>query len=143
MLNDNIEHPTMLGRYIEWRADPNNKELDDSYFCTMNSVSIDSLLLAKSSDKEWARKCVAKRRENYLIRLLEVDDALFMKARTGDIKAVELIYERWEDYVRKKQGDGPQININLAGLIKYANDEFEKRGDSEFTRKVSAGPAII
>lgn len=133
----------MLEKYIEWRADPNNKDMEDSYFCTTNAISLDSLLLAKASDKEWAKKCVAKRRENYLIRLLEVDDALFMKAKTGDIKAVELIYERWEDYVRKKQGDGAQININLAGLIKYASDEFERKRDTEFARKVSTGPVTL
>ena len=134
---------TVINKYIEWRADPENKGLEDSYFCTTNGVSIDSLLLEKAADKEWAKKCVAKRREHYLIRLLEVDEALFMKAKTGDIKAVELIYERWEDYVRKKQGDGAQININLAGLIKYASDEFERKRDTEFARKISDGPSSI
>jgi len=133
----------MINKYIAWRADPNNKDIEDSCFCSSNGISLDSLASAKSADKEWAKRCVALRRENYLIRLLEVDDALFMKAKTGDIKAVELIYERWEDYVRKKQGDGAQININLAGLIKYASDEFESRRDTGFARKVSAGPAAL
>ena len=133
----------ILDQYIEWRSDPDTKGLDDSYFCSTKGVSLDSLLLAKSADKEWAKKCVAKRREHYLIRLLEVDDALFMKAKTGDIKAVELIYERWEDYVRKKQGDGAQININLAGLIKYASDEFESRRDISASRKISTGPVAL
>jgi hypothetical protein len=133
----------MIEKYIDWRADPENKGMEDSYFCTTNGISLDSLVVMKAEAKDWAKKCVAKRREHYLIRLLEVDEALFMKAKTGDIKAVELIYERWEDYVRKKQGDGAQININLAGLIKYASDEFESRRDTEFTRKVSTGPSPL
>ena len=133
----------ILSKYIEWRGDPESKGLDDSYFCTTNGISIDSLIIVLAADKEWPKKVLAKRRENYMIRLLDVDEALFMKAKTGDIKAIELIYERWEDYVRKKQSDAPQVNINLAGLIKYASDEFESRRDTGFARKVPTGPSSI
>ena len=45
--------------------------------------------------------------------LAKVDDVLLKKAMTGDVKAIKLIYERWDDYIHKSQALSLNQMINL------------------------------
>lgn len=123
--------PDIMERYIEFRTETDEVAPEDSQFCSDVGISVDKLQVLKKENPDWMRQVLQKRRDSYILRLMEVDDGLFRKAVAGDVKAVELIYERWENYVRKKQtGTNVAVNVTLAGLIRSANrpDEQNTRG---------------
>lgn len=117
----------IIVKYVEFRTRSEECDPEDSMFCSEEGISIDKLTELKRTNVEWMKEVLQKRRDAYILKLMEVDDGLFRKACLGDVKAIELIYERWDGYVRKKQsGSEVNVNLTLAGMIRNAN-----RGDEQ------------
>jgi len=136
----------MIEKYIEFKANPSNNEKDDAFFCSAEGVSLDTLAGLKQENTEWMMQVLQKRRAQYILRLLEVDEGLFLKAKAGDVKAIELVYERWENYIRKKPDVGIAVNVNLAGMILNAHrpkGTIELETNQGDARALSQGPALL
>lgn len=107
--------------YIPFRADPANDATTDGQWCIQNSLKIDLLKTWKLNHSEVMFSILEKRRSRYAEALIEVDKALFDKAKQGDARSIELLWSRFEGWSPKieeqaaKQGLGK--NKTLADLM--------------------------
>jgi len=89
---------TVRDKYIQYKTDPDNDGKADSYFCTMHGISLDELRELKTNDKKLSRDILYARREKYAKRMTKIDEALFTAAESGDTKAAELLYRRFDGW---------------------------------------------
>lgn len=98
--------------YLEFRADPSNDETTDGMWAGQNRLRVEDLKRWKLEHPGEMLALLEKRRGRYADALIEVDQALFAKAKSGDSKAIELIWSRYEGWSPKieeanaKQGLG-------------------------------------
>lgn len=56
-------------------------------------------------DPEIVSLIKTERAKKMILQLPVVDDCLFEACKKKDVKAIELFYERWDDYVRKSKNE--------------------------------------
>lgn len=107
--------------YVPFRADPANDAVTDGMWCGQRNLQIDELKKWKGEHPKEMFLILEKRRGRYAEKLIEVDQALFDKAKQGDARSIELLWSRFENWSPKieeaaaKQGLGR--NKTLADLM--------------------------
>jgi hypothetical protein len=87
--------------YIAFRSNPANDHITDGMWCSQNFVPVEELRTIKASP-DVAVEVLEKRRTLYAGELAEIDRALIERAKSGDYKAAELIYRRFENWTPKQ-----------------------------------------
>lgn len=111
----------ILSDYIPFRSDPSNDHVTDGQWCGTHGLSIVELKKWKMENSKEMFIILEKRRSRYAENLIEVDQALFTKAKQGDARSIELLWSRFENWSPKieeaaaKQGLGK--NKTLADLM--------------------------
>ena len=89
----------IIEQYILWRANPINDSKQDTSFASQNSISSNTLQQILSDTKtDWRSKVLDTRREHYKSHMLEIDKAIMCKAKSGDVRAAELLYRRFDNW---------------------------------------------
>lgn len=107
--------------YLAFRADPSNDLVSDGMWAGTNGLQVYDLKKWKTDHPAEMFSILEKRRGRYAESLIEVDQALFAKAKGGDARAIELLWSRFENWSPKieenaaKQGLGK--NKTLADLM--------------------------
>lgn len=109
-----------LNDYIPFRTDPSNDHISDGVWCG-EQLRIDDLVKWKVENPEKMLSILEKRRSLYADELIKIDQALLVKARSGDPRSIELVWARYEGWSPKieennsKQGLGK--NKTLADFM--------------------------
>jgi len=85
-------------KYIQYRSNPDNDDKSDAYFCTSNQISLDELQELIRQDRKLQSDILKSRRATYAIRMKKIDAALFRAAESGDTKAADLLYRRFDGW---------------------------------------------
>lgn len=107
--------------YVPFRSDPTNDHVTDGQWCGQNGLSIVELKAWKTANAKTMMTILEVRRGRYAEKLIEVDQALFEKAKQGDARSIELLWSRFENWTPKieeaaaRQGLGK--NKTLADLM--------------------------
>lgn len=109
--------------YIAFRSDPANDHTTDGMWCGQRvpSINMSILLSWKAEHPEKLALILEKRRSLYADVLIQIDQGLLAKAKSGDPRSVELVWARFENWSPKieeqaaKQGLGR--NKTLADLM--------------------------
>lgn len=104
-------------KYIQYRTDPDNDQKHDSFFCSSHGISLDELRELKLRDKKLARDILHARRDKYAKRMAKIDEALFRAAESGDTKAADLLYRRFDGW-NPKIVEETNNYYNFADLVK-------------------------
>jgi len=104
-------------KYISYKTNPENDDKSDSYFCTLHGLSLDELREMKSTDPTLSRDILKARRENYAKRMNKIDEALFKAAESGDTKAADLLYRRFDSW-NPKIVEETNNYYNFADMVK-------------------------
>src|SRR3990167_1875966 len=81
-------------------ADPHRMGLSVTDIAKKFNMGVASIY-NKVRDPEIVKLIKAKRAERVKIELPEIDKALIERAKTGDVRAIELLYQRWDDFLPK------------------------------------------
>lgn len=109
-----------LNDYVAFRSDPSNDITTDGVWCGEN-FPIEELLKWKLENPSLMLSILEKRRGLYADELIKIDQGLLTKAKSGDARAIELVWARFENWSPKieeqaaKQGLGK--NKTLADLM--------------------------
>ena len=104
-------------KYIQYRTNPDNDDKHDSYFCTSHGISLDELREMQHTDDKLARDILHSRRDNYATRMNKIDEALFKAAESGDTKAADLLYRRFDGW-NPKIVEETDNYYNFADMVK-------------------------
>jgi len=104
-------------KYIQYRTNPDNDVKHDTYFCTSHGISLDELRELQHSDEKLARDILHARRDRYSTRMNKIDEALFKAAESGDTKAADLLYRRFDGW-NPKVVEETNNYYNFADLVK-------------------------
>lgn len=107
----------IIDKYIRFKANPENDKKDDTFFCTEVGVSINELRKVKRNYKTWAKEALGIRRDHYSEKMVEIDRALFQAAKSGDTKAADLLYRRFDGWNPKIIEQNNNF-YNFADLVK-------------------------
>lgn len=86
--------------FAEIMSDPDRLGLSVDKIAEMFSMSV-STIYNRLRDQEISKMVKNKRAERIKIELPEIDRALIQKAKSGDIRAIELVFQRWDGYIPK------------------------------------------
>lgn len=107
--------------YVEFRSDPANDSETDGMWAGKNNISIITLTKWKADNPQIMFSILEKRRGRYAEKLIEVDKALFEKAKAGDARAIELLWSRFENWSPKIEEQNARAgfgkNKTLADLM--------------------------
>lgn len=116
----------LMQRYKGYRTNVSYDDYTDSQLAAQLSVTVEQLKEARRMCPEVMRQVLEERRGQYVDELLEIDKALFARAKDGDTKAADLIYRRFENWTPKQAEAELKRNPTqktFAQLIEEANDE--------------------
>ena len=108
---------TIRERYVQYRTNPDNDDKHDSYFCSSNGISLDELRELQHTDDKLARDILHARRDKYATRMNKIDEALFKAAESGDTKAADLLYRRFDGW-NPKIVEETNNYYNFADMVK-------------------------
>ena len=118
--------------YVEWRSNPDNDNKQDSSFASSQSISAETLTSFLSETKiNWREEILTTRRNTYKEHMTKIDDALFKKAKEGDVRAAELLYKRFDGWSPKLV----EINDNRRYTFLDIMKQIDKDGTVKRTRK--------
>lgn len=111
-----------MNDYIAFRSNPANDHINDGMWCGQRGTSIETLTEWKMKNPQAMVTILEARRACYADQLIQVDQALFDKAKSGDPRAIQLIWARFENWSPKIEEDqakktGIGKNKTLAELI--------------------------
>lgn len=110
-----------MNDYIAFRSDPSNDHVTDGMWCGQNNLNIVELKRWKLEHPDEMVSILEKRRSRYAEKLIEVDQALFDKAKAGDPRAIELLWSRFENWSPKIEENNARAglgkNKTLADLM--------------------------
>lgn len=92
----------LLGRYKELRSQPRFDDYTDGQLAAALSTTLDEVRRLKRMHPEAEAQVLDRRRKGYADDLLQVDQALFEKAKAGDARAADLVYRRFENWTPKQ-----------------------------------------
>ena len=126
----------LIDDYIEFKANPDNDKKDDSLFCSTKSISLDTLQNTKREHPKWAKAALERRRSHYAERMVEIDRALFLAAKSGDTKAADLLYRRFDNWNPKIVEQTNNIYTTFTELVRAANSNGSNpKGNPRIIRK--------
>ncbi len=89
---------TVRDKYIQYRTNPDNDDKSDAFFCSHNCISLDEINELKSQDSKLYQDILKARRETYAKRMAKIDNAIMKAAESGDTKAADLAYRRFDGW---------------------------------------------
>ena len=89
---------TIRDNYVLYRTNPDNDDNSLSHFCTRYEYSLSEARTALQDDKNLEKRILEARRNMYAKRMQKIDDALFKSAETGDVRAADLLYRRFDGW---------------------------------------------
>lgn len=98
--------------YVPFRSNPSNDHVSDGEWAGRNELNIVELKNWKAANPKAMVEILETRRGRYAEKLIEIDQALFDKAKQGDARSIELLWSRFENWSPKieennaKQGFG-------------------------------------
>ena len=116
----------LMAQYKRLRVNPANDDTTDGQLAAQAGVTIDDLQEAKRMCPERMREVLEARRTLYHDELLEIDRALFERAKAGDTKAADLVYRRFENWTPKQAEADAKRNPTqktFAQLVEEAQDD--------------------
>jgi hypothetical protein len=120
----------IVEEYISFRMQPTNDDTSDSIFCTKHNIALKTLKkILQETKTDYKSKIVDERRATYKHRMLEVDDALFKRAKAGDVRAAELLYKRWDGWSDKLIDQSTHYHYDFVGLVKLAEKSKRERNN--------------
>ena len=108
---------TLIDTYILYRTNPDNDGKEDSFFASSFGFSIKEVRKAKRQHPDWAKKVLEARRERYAEQVLGIDKAMFQAAKSGDTKAADLLYRRFDGW-NPKIVEQTNNYYNFADIVK-------------------------
>lgn len=90
-----------MNDYIEFRSDPSNDAITDGQWCGQRQLNVADFKRWKVEHPQEMMCILEKRRSRYAEKLIEVDQALFEKAKQGDPRSIELLWSRFENWSPK------------------------------------------
>ncbi len=115
-------------KLVEYLGNPNNDFRGRAFLSThvlgyKNEHQIHRLF---SGDEihEIEREALEIRRKKYAFRLSRIDIALLNQATAGDVPAIKLSYQRFEDWSEKQRFEG---DLNLTGNLEEKQRAAEER----------------
>jgi len=108
---------TLREAYIKFRTDPANDEKSDSFFSTAYGFGLDDVRDMQRTEEGLAESILKGRRGKYSTRMLKIDDALIRAAESGDTKAAELVYRRFDGW-NPKVVEETNNYYNFADMVK-------------------------
>lgn len=103
--------------YVQYRTNPDNDDKSDAYFCTTHGISLDDLRELILNDRKLQVDILKSRRETYAKRMAKIDAALFRAAESGDTKAADLLYRRFDGW-NPKIVEETNNYYNFADMVK-------------------------
>jgi hypothetical protein len=97
-------------KYIDWLAHPDNDDDTDGMFVGQVGAEHAQLKEVKLLYPDIPQKALDKRRQAYAAQLKAVDKALFEKAKSGDAKAADLVYRRFENWSPRIADENAKIS---------------------------------
>jgi len=85
-------------KYIQYRTNPDNDEKSDAFFCSTNCISLDEVNELRATDHRLHQDILKGRRETYAKHMAKIDASLIKAAESGDTKAAELLYRRFDGW---------------------------------------------
>ena len=106
--------PTLdaLNGFIEIMAHPERMGLKVEEIADKFKIKI-ATVYTRLHDPEIDKAIKQRRASHFKIELPNIDKALRKRALKGDVKATELIYERWDDYDPKHNQANTMVNIQF------------------------------
>lgn len=101
-----------MERFAELMADPDRMGLSVKKIAEKFNIGV-ATIYNRLKDPEIRDLVKEKRAGRVKMELPEIDKAVLKKAEKGDVRAAELIYERWDDYLPHK---GDTVNFNSIQL---------------------------
>lgn len=92
----------ILNDYIAFRTNPANDTVTDGMWCG-ESFPIEELISWKMAHPAEMLSILEKRRALYADELIKIDQSLLAKARSGDARAIELVWARYENWTTKTE----------------------------------------
>jgi len=89
---------SLIDTYILYRINPDNDGKADSFFASSFGFSLKDVRRAKRENRDWAQKVLESRRACYAEHILGIDKAMFQSAKSGDTKAADLLYRRFDGW---------------------------------------------
>jgi len=109
----------MRDRYVQYRTNPDNDDKTDSYFCSSNGYALEDLKTLLRDDTVILKDILHARRNSYSGQMLKIDDAMFRAAMSGDTKAADLLYRRFDGWNPKIVEENNHF-YNFTDIIKRA-----------------------
>lgn len=112
-------------KLLEYLANPENEimnrsSLADKVLGITPSVMYRTFNADELSEIEY--EALRRRRSRYSLKISQVDNALFAKAIEGEVKAIELVYKKFENW-----NPNQKIEISTSDNITNALSELSKR----------------
>lgn len=108
---------TLIEEYVLFRSNPDNDDKKDTIFAQIHGIALAEIKKLKRKNKEWGKKALEIRRDAYAERMTKVDAALFTAALSGDTKAADLLYRRFDGW-NPKIVEQTNNYYNFAELVK-------------------------
>lgn len=99
-----------FNEYITFRSDPSNDYVTDGQWCG-ERCTIGDLKKWKVENPTSMFSILEKRRGRYAENLIEVDQALFAKAKAGDARSIELLWSRFENWSPKIEENNAKMGL--------------------------------
>jgi len=119
--------------YILYRTNPDNDEHSIAHFCTSYGFILSDVKDALKNDQTLEKDILDARRAKYAYRMQKIDDALFKSAETGDTRAADLLYRRfdgWDPKVVEQTNNFYNFTDIVKELRKKENETTVPRGRS-------------
>lgn len=84
--------------FSEIMADPERMGLSVKEIAEKLNIGV-ATIYNRLRDPEIAKLIKEKRAARIKIELPDIDRALIIKAKGGDVRAIELLYQRWDDFI--------------------------------------------
>lgn len=128
-----MKDSTAIDRYVEILTDPAYIGMTRKSIADELGVCVETLWRWDQSEKiDWSA-IKMRRRQRYDKVTPAIDDALIKRAKSGDVRAIELYFERFDGYIRtSKQIQNHELDESLI------DDELKRLAE----RRTAAANAI-
>lgn len=113
---------TIRDNYILYRTNPDNDDKSLSHFATGHGYTLDEVKISLRGDKTIDKDILDARRKKYAKRMQKIDNALFKSAETGDTRAADLLYRRFDGW-DPKVVEQSNTFYNFTDIVKELNDQ--------------------
>lgn len=126
--------------YLQILLEPEHFDLKKDDIAKLLGVTTRTLYnWDKELDWDWIKD---ERRKKYSSRIAAVDLAMFKKAKTGDTRAAELVYKRFDQWIdtTKVLGDETKTDDELRDMAKAIGEQLSSESKGTGAEKGSRSP---